>query len=104
MRPRRKPLDALMAGIPKDKYLILLDHQPYHLEEAEAAGIDFELAGHTHHGQLWPASWITDALYECACGPHQRGATRYYVSSGLGIWGGKFRIGTRSEYIVADIH
>ncbi len=104
MRPRRKPLDALMAGVPKDKYLILLDHQPYHLEEAEAAGIDFELAGHTHHGQLWPVSWITDALYECAFGPHQRGATRYYVSSGLGIWGGKFRIGTRSEYIVADIH
>ena len=102
-RHRRHSLDALRQGLPKEKYLILLDHQPYHLEEAEAAGVDFQLSGHTHHGQVWPVSWITDALYECAFGPHQRGATRYYVSSGLGIWGGKFRIGTRSEYVVADI-
>jgi hypothetical protein len=36
-------------------------------------------------------------------GSHQRGQTRYYVSSGLGIWGAKFRIGTQSEYIVAAI-
>jgi len=102
-RHHRKPLETLLRDVSRDKYLILLDHQPYHLEEAEAAGIDFQLAGHTHHGQLWPVSWITDYLYECAFGPHQRGATRYYVSSGLGIWGGKFRIGTQSEYIVADI-
>lgn len=101
--PRRKPLAALVQDISKNLYTILLDHQPYHLDEVEAAGIDFELAGHTHHGQVWPASWITDAMYECAFGQHQRGQTRFYVSSGLGIWGGKFRIGTRSEYIVADL-
>ena len=85
------------------KYTILLDHQPYHLEEAEQAGIDFQLSGHTHYGQVWPVSWITDALYECAFGEHQRAKTRYYVSSGMGIWGAKFRIGTRSEYVVAYI-
>ena len=85
-------------------FTILLDHQPYHLEEAEAAGIDFQFSGHTHHGQIWPGNWITDAMYEKAYGPHRRGATRYYVSSGLGIWGGKFRIGTRSEYIVLTLH
>ena len=84
-------------------YSIVLDHQPYHLEEAEQQGIDFQLSGHTHRGQVWPISWITDRLYECSFGPWQRGQTRYYVSSGLGIWGGKFRIGTRSEYVVADL-
>jgi predicted MPP superfamily phosphohydrolase len=42
-------------------------------------------------------------VYECAFGAHQRGRTHYYVSSGLGIWGGKYRIGTRSEYIVATV-
>jgi len=84
-------------------FSILLDHQPYHLEQAERQGIDFQFSGHTHHGQVWPISWITDAIYECAFGPHRRGATHYYVSSGMGIWGGKFRIGTRSEYIVATI-
>ncbi|MCR4994137.1 MAG: metallophosphoesterase [Bacteroidales bacterium] len=101
--PRRRLLKELTAGIDSSKYIILLDHQPYHLEQAEKTGIDFELAGHTHHGQVWPVSWITDKMYECAYGDHQRGATRYYVSSGLGIWGGKFRIGTQSEYVVAEI-
>ena len=85
----------------EEAYTIVLDHQPYHLEEAEAAVVDFQLSGHTHRGQVWPISWITDVLYECSWGSHQRGNTRYYVSSGLGIWGGKFRIGTQSEYVVA---
>ena len=96
---------ALGDLVPADSlFTVLLDHQPYHLEEAEAAGIDFQFSGHTHHGQIWPGNWVTDAMYEKAFGPHRRGATRYYVSSGLGIWGGKFRIGTRSEYIVLKLH
>lgn len=99
---RRAPLERLA---PRDScFTLLLDHQPYHLEEAEAAGIDFQFSGHTHHGQIWPGNWITDLMYEKAYGPHRRGATRYYVSSGLGIWGGKFRIGTRSEYVVLHLH
>ena len=89
--------------ISNSSFTILLDHQPYHLEQAEQQHIDFQFSGHTHHGQVWPVSWITESIYECAFGSHQRGSTRYYVSSGLGIWGGKFRIGTRSEYIVAKV-
>ena len=102
--PSRKPLQALCQTMPDSLYTIVLDHQPYALEEAERQGVDFQLSGHTHHGQVWPVSWLTDALYECAFGPWQRGSTRYYVSSGLGIWGGKFRIGTQSEYIVVSLH
>lgn len=89
--------------ISTSSYTILLDHQPYHLEQAERHHVDFQFSGHTHHGQVWPVSWITESIYECAFGSHQRGNTRYYVSRGLGIWGGKFRIGTRSEYIVAEV-
>ncbi len=100
---RRKPLENLVAETEKDRFTILLDHQPYSLEEAEKNGIDFEFCGHTHYGQIWPISWITDALYEDAYGPLEKGGTQYYVSSGIGIWGGKFRIGTRSEYVVAEI-
>lgn len=90
-------------SIHNSQFSILLDHQPYHLEEAEAAGIDFQFSGHTHRGQVWPVSWVTDALFEKAWGHHQRGNTYYYVSSGLGIWGAKIRIGTRSEYLVLHI-
>ena len=84
-------------------YTMVLDHQPYELEKAEDAGVDFQLSGHTHRGQVWPISWITDAIYECSWGSHQRGNTQFYISSGLGLWGGKFRIGTQSEYIVATL-
>ena len=99
--PGRKPLADLC--VPSDSFTIVLDHQPAHLEEAEDAGIDFQFSGHTHHGQVWPLSWITDAIYEQAWGRHSRGRTQYYISSGLGIWGPKFRVGTRSEYLVLHI-
>jgi len=98
---RRKQVKELVRD--DGRYTIVLDHQPYHLERSEAAGVDFQLSGHTHRGQVWPISWITDAIYECSWGWHQRGHTQYYVSSGIGIWGGKFRIGTQSEYVVATI-
>ena len=102
--PHRLPLKKILsAERDSSLFTILLDHQPYHLEQAERAGIDFQFSGHTHHGQVWPISWITDAIYECSFGSHQRGGTRYYVSSGMGIWGGKFRIGTRSEYVIVNI-
>ena len=111
---RRKPLKELVDSLQRSlslskgspltpKYTIVLDHQPYNLDRAEAAGIDFQLSGHTHRGQVWPISWITDRVYECSWGSYQRGNTQFYISSGIGIWGGKFRIGTQSEYIVATI-
>ena len=98
---RRKPIKDLMEN--KNLYSIVLDHQPYNLDRAEAAGVDFQLSGHTHRGQVWPISWITDRIYECSWGSHQRGNTQFYISSGIGIWGGKFRIGTQSEYVVATL-
>ena len=98
---RRKPLSSFLS--PLSSFTIVLDHQPYNLDRAEQAGVDFQLSGHTHRGQVWPISWITDHVYECSWGSHQRGHTRYYVSSGIGIWGGKFRIGTQSEFVVASL-
>lgn len=101
--PERKSVKVLTAGVDKAAYSIILDHQPYNLELTEQCGVDFQLSGHTHRGQVWPVSWITDAIYECSHGSHRRGSTQYYVSSGLGIWGGKYRIGTQSEYVVATL-
>ena len=101
--PHRIALQKLLKQADNTKYLILLDHQPYHLEQAEKAGIDFQFSGHTHEGQIWPISWITHRLYDCSWGNYQKGDTHYYVSSGLGIWGGKFRIGTQSEYVVLKL-
>jgi len=101
--PGRKSVGQLLHDVNKSNYIILLDHQPYHLEEAEQNGVDLQLSGHTHRGQVWPLNWVTRAIYECDYGQHRRGKTDYYVSSGIGIWGGKFRIGTDSEYAVIHV-
>ena len=101
MARRRAALSDLAADT--HGFRLLLDHQPSQLEEAEQAAIVFQFSGHTHRGQIWPISWVTDALYEKSWGHHQRGNTRYYISSGLGIWGPKIRIGTRSEYLVLHL-
>lgn len=100
---RRKSIEQLLQTTNRDDYTILLDHQPYHLEEAEKNGVDLELCGHTHRGQVWPLNWVTKKMYECDYGQWRRGNTDYYVSSGMGIWGGKFRIGTDSEYVVINV-
>ena len=100
---RRKGVAELLQNVSRDQYIILLDHQPYHLEEAEQNGVDLQLSGHTHRGQVWPLNWVTRKMYECDYGQLKRGKTDYYVSSGIGLWGGKFRIGTDSEYAVITV-
>lgn len=100
----RQSLQELMASLDTSKPILLLDHQPYHLEEAAANGVDLQFSGHTHNGQVWPISLVTKFLFEKSHGYLQKGNTHFYVSSGLGIWGGKFRIGTRSEYVVITMN
>lgn len=99
----RCPIWNLTDSLDKSKPIIVLDHQPYHLDEVVAHGVDLQLSGHTHRGQAWPISWITDALYELSHGYKQKGNTHFYVSSGIGLWGGKYRIGTQSEYVVIHL-
>jgi predicted MPP superfamily phosphohydrolase len=100
----RRPLSELMEPLDRSKPVIVVDHQPLRLEEAEQAGADFQISGHTHYGQVWPISWITKSIFEQPHGYLRKGGTQYWISSGLGIWGGKFRLGTRSEYVVIRIN
>lgn len=99
----RQSLQMLTDKLDRRYPTILLNHQPYHLEEAEQAGIDLQISGHTHRGQVFPFNLVVDFMYEQAHGYHRRGNTQYYVSSGIGIWGGKYRIGTQSEYAVISL-
>lgn len=99
----RRPIWELTDSLDKSKPIIVLDHQPYELDEVVPHGVDVQLSGHTHHGQIWPISWITNAIYEQSHGYLQKGNTHFYVSSGMGLWGGKYRIGTQSEYVVINL-
>ncbi len=96
---RRKPLDSLMTGIDHTLPILLLDHQPHHLQDAQQNGVDLQLSGHTHNGQVWPFNYIVNKVFEMGHGYHIKGNTHYYVSSGLGLWGALLRIGTQSEIV-----
>ncbi len=96
---KRKTLGELAANIDHSKPLIIMDHQPFHLNEAEEIGADLQVSGHTHHGQLWPLSYITKRMYEMSWGYIKKGKTHIYVSSGAGSWGPPVKIGNDAEII-----
>ncbi len=100
---KRKSVVELTKDLDHTKPILLMDHQPYQLDSTEVAGVDFQLSGHTHRGQIFPINLITDRVYEKSHGYLQENNTHIYVSSGIGLWGGKFRIGTQSEYLVLEI-
>lgn len=96
---RRKALEELMAGVDKKYPVILMDHQPLHLQEAAGLGVDVQLSGHTHYGQLWPVNFIIKAIYEVGWGYKKVANTHVYVSNGVGTWGPPVRIGNRPEIL-----
>ena len=96
---RRAQLEELMAKVDKRFPVILMDHQPVHLEQAVENGIDLQLSGHTHHGQLWPFNYLTKKIYEVSWGFKKKGNTNIYVSCGVGSWGPPVRTGNSPEII-----
>jgi predicted MPP superfamily phosphohydrolase len=99
----RMPVGELMKDIDLSKPVILLDHQPFRLEETEKNGVDLQLSGHTHNGQLWPLNYITKKLFELSYGYLEKGKTKIIVSSGFGLWGPRIRSGSRSEVLLINI-
>jgi len=100
---RRKTLPELLRDVDHQLPIIMVDHQPYQLYEAEQAGVDLQLSGHTHHGQLWPINYITRMIFEQDWGFWQRGNTNYYISCGVGTWGPPIRTAGISEVVVIDL-
>jgi len=99
----RKNLSELISRTDLSKPVILLDHQPFNLKETEKYGIDLQLSGHTHNGQMWPLNYITARMYELSYGYMKRGNTHFIVSSGFGLWGPRVRSGSRSEVLIINI-
>ena len=99
----RLPLDELMKSADTARPVILLDHQPFHLNESAAAGVDLQLSGHTHNGQMWPLNHITSRIYELSYGYLKKGNTHFIVSSGYGLWGPRVRSGSHSEVLLINI-
>ena len=102
-RKYRKRLSALLENIDKTKPIIVIDHQPIRIKEARINGVDLQVSGHTHNGQVFPLNWIAKWLFKKSYGYLKQNETNYFITSGLGLWGGKFRIGTQSEYVVINL-
>ena len=100
---RKSLQDLLGTALDNEKPVFLLDHQPVGLDEAVEAGIDLQVSGHTHRGQLWPFSVLTKRIYALDWGYRQKGNTHFYVSQGAGTWGPPVRLGTRSEIVLLKV-
>jgi len=99
----RKELEDVLKGVDPSYPLILMDHQPFSLATAAGLGVDLQLSGHTHHGQIWPFNYITRAIYELSWGYKKINNTHFYVSSGFGTWGPPVRLGNRPEVVIIHL-
>lgn len=99
----RKELSEIMKDVDLSYPVILMDHQPFNLGTAASLGVDLQLSGHTHHGQIWPFNYITRAIYEVSWGYKKIGNTHFYVSCGFGTWGPPVRLGNRPEVVIIHL-
>jgi len=98
-----KTISELLSGTDPEKPVIVMNHQPFNLDEVAKANVDLHLSGHTHNGQLWPFNYITKAIFELSWGLMKKGNTNFYVSSGFGTWGPTVRTGNRPEVVVFSL-
>lgn len=103
----RIPLSRIFEKLPVSETnniaVFVLDHQPKGYRDAVSAGANFVFSGHTHAGQLWPATWLVGLFNPHVHGAWSEAGTCGYVTSGLGLWHIPYRIGSFSELVVIDV-
>ncbi len=94
-------LDSALAGRTADRSLVLLAHQPRGLDEAVRAGVELQISGHTHGGQIFPFTLMVAAVYPYVKGLHRHrhgdSVGQVFVSRGTGYWGPPMRLGNPPE-------
>ena len=96
-------LGAALDGRDEGTPVVLLAHQPFMVGQAAQAGVDLQLSGHTHGGQLWPFDYAIRLDQPAVEGLSRHGDTQLYVTSGAGFWGPPMRIGARPEITVVEL-
>jgi uncharacterized protein len=91
-------LDAALAGRDPDRVVVLLAHQPRQARIAARFGVDLQISGHTHGGQVWPWHYLASLQQGgLIAGRYRLGRTQLYVSRGAGYWGPPIRVGAPAE-------
>lgn len=94
----RAHLAGALDGAHPDLPVLLLAHQPAFVDRAAAGGVDLQLSGHTHGGQIWPFHHLVRIDQPVVAGLSRHGArTLLYTSRGTGFWGPPFRVFAPSE-------
>ncbi|HWS32631.1 MAG TPA: metallophosphoesterase [Actinoplanes sp.] len=82
---------------------VLMAHQPIVIHDAVQHGVDLQLSGHTHGGQMWPGPLLAAAANPTVAGLEKYGDTQLYVSRGAGAWGPPVRVGAQSDITVVEL-
>ncbi|MFF0422922.1 metallophosphoesterase [Streptomyces sp. NPDC004520] len=82
---------------------VLLAHQPIVIHDAVRHGVDLQLSGHTHGGQLWPGNYLAELANPTVAGLERYGDTQLYVSRGAGAWGPPVRVGAPSDITIVEL-
>jgi predicted MPP superfamily phosphohydrolase len=91
-------LEAALAGADSELPVLLLAHQPKQVAQAVTHGVDLQISGHTHGGQIWPFNFLVRLDQPVVRGLSSHGArTQLYTSRGTGFWGPPFRVFAPSE-------
>jgi hypothetical protein len=95
---------AALAGVDPELPVLLLAHQPKQIGAAVAYGVDLQLSGHTHGGQIWPFHYLVRLDQPTVQGLSRHGdRTQLYTSRGTGFWGPPLRIFAPSEITVLTL-
>lgn len=101
--PHEPDLPAALAGRDPDRFAMLLAHQPKQALEASELGVDLQLSGHTHGGQMWPLGYLVPLQQPSVTGLDRIGDTVLYTSRGAGTWGPPVRVATAPEITILEL-
>lgn len=95
--------DRALAGRDASAPTVLLAHQPVQVHDAAARGVDLQISGHTHGGQMWPFHYAVRAVQPSLAGLSTVDGTQLYVTRGAGFWGPPIRIGAPPDISVLSL-
>ena len=102
-KKERKKTGELTKDLNENLPVICMDHQPKEYDMLAAAGVDLDLSGHTHGGQMFPGNLFTGAMFQNDAGLLKVRNMTTLTTSGAGVWGPPVRIGTESEIMVINV-
>ncbi|MBE7159715.1 MAG: metallophosphoesterase [Williamsia herbipolensis] len=101
--PNQPDLDRALAGRDPDRLAFLVAHQPRQAFEATERGVDLQVSGHTHAGQIWPIRYLVPLQQPTVEGLDRVGSTAVYTTRGAGAWGPPMRVGAPPEVAVLEL-